>query len=316
MSAGLIRHGGLVLEPERPQGSNALRPAFRQAGIAEVSMVDTSSKSASEALRRDYAGRMIDLAGIDNPRVERAFAEVPREDFLPPPPWTVISFGTAVQSQDLSDIYSDALVALDREHGINNGEPALHAAWLDAVDPRPGDRAIHVGAGTGYYTAILATLVGPEGHVDAFEIQEALAEEAKRNLLGFAHVDVHAESAFGRSLPVADVIYVNAGVVAPDPEWLRALAPDGRLIFPWQPLSDWGQAVLVTRRPAGFRAIPLMAVGFIRCSGELTRVAPSGAPSESGIATTRSLWLTRDRQPDGSATAAYGDLWFSSDEIS
>jgi protein-L-isoaspartate(D-aspartate) O-methyltransferase len=288
---------------------------FGRVDFAEVTMAHPSSKASSEALRRDYAERMLHLAGIDNPRVEQAFASVPREAFLPPPPWTVISFGAAVQSQDLSDIYSDALVALDREHGINNGEPALHAAWLDAVDPRPGDRAIHVGAGTGYYTAILATLVGPEGHVDAFEIQEALAEEAKRNLLGFAHVEIHAASAFGRKLPTADVIYVNAGVVAPDPEWLGALAPGGRLIFPWQPLSDWGQAMLVTKRPTGFRAVPLMAVGFIRCSGESTRVVPSGAPSESGIATTRSVWLSRDRRPDGSATAAYGDLWFSSDQM-
>jgi protein-L-isoaspartate(D-aspartate) O-methyltransferase len=278
-------------------------------------MAHPSAKTDSEALRRAYAGRTVKLAGIDNPRVERAFAETPREDFLPPPPWTVISFGAAVQSQDLADIYSDALVALDREHGINNGEPALHAAWLDAVDLRPGDRAIHVGAGTGYYTAILAALVRPGGHVDAFEIQEALAEEAKRNLRGFAHVDVHGESAFGRTLSAADVIYVNAGVVAPDPEWLRALVPGGRLIFPWQPLSDWGQAMLVTHRQGGFRAMPLMAVGFIRCSGERTRVAPSGAPSESGIAATRSVWLTRDRRPDGSATAVYGDIWFSKDEI-
>jgi protein-L-isoaspartate(D-aspartate) O-methyltransferase len=278
-------------------------------------MAHPAAKAASEALRRAYAGRISRLAGIDNPRIERAFAEIPREDFLPPPPWTVISSGTAVQSDDLSDIYSDALVALDREHGINNGEPALHAAWLDAVDPRPGDRAIHVGAGTGYYTAILAALVGPRGHVDAYEIQEALAEAAKRNLRGLAPVDVHAESAFGRTLPAADVIYVNAGVVAPDPEWLRALAPGGRLIFPWQPLSDWGQAMLVTRRQGGFRAMPLMAVGFIRCSGELTRVAPSGAPSQSGIVSTRSVWLTQDRLPDDSATAVYGDLWFSKDEI-
>jgi protein-L-isoaspartate(D-aspartate) O-methyltransferase len=258
---------------------------------------------------------MVELAGIDNPRVEEAFSRVPREDFLPPPPWTIISFGVATQSRDVADIYSDALVALDREHGINNGEPALHAAWLDAVDPRPGDRVVQVGAGTGYYTAILATLIGPEGHLAAFEIQDALAQQAKRNLRSFAPVEVYGGSAFGRRLPPADVIYVNAGVVAPDPEWLLALAAGGRLIFPWQPLSSWGQTILVTRRPDGFRAVPLMAVGFIRCSGESTKVPSSGAPSQSGIAATRSVWLMSDRLPDGSATATYEDLWFSSDQI-
>ena len=37
------------------------------------------------------------------------------------------------------DIYDNVLVSLDRKHGINNGEPALHAAWLAIVDPQPGD---------------------------------------------------------------------------------------------------------------------------------------------------------------------------------
>ena len=52
-------------------------------------MAHPAAKAASAALRRAYAGRISRLAGIDNPRIERAFAEIPREDFLPPPPWTV-----------------------------------------------------------------------------------------------------------------------------------------------------------------------------------------------------------------------------------
>jgi protein-L-isoaspartate(D-aspartate) O-methyltransferase len=57
-----------------------------------------------------------------------------------------------------------------------------------------------------------------------------------------------------------------------------------------------------------------MTVGFIRCSGETTRVAASGAPSEAGIAATRSVWLTDERPPDASATATYEQVWFSSDD--
>jgi protein-L-isoaspartate(D-aspartate) O-methyltransferase len=46
-------------------------------------------------------------------------------------------------------------VALDAGKGINNGEPFLHASWIGAVSPKASDVISHVGAGTGYYTALL-----------------------------------------------------------------------------------------------------------------------------------------------------------------
>jgi protein-L-isoaspartate(D-aspartate) O-methyltransferase len=111
------------------------------------------------------------------------------------------------------------------------------------------------------------------------------------------------------------VLYVNAGVVSPDPEWLRALRPGGRLIFPWQPLLGWGHAVLVTRTGAGFTATPLMKVGFIRCSGGAAEFSLQPAPSEDQVAATRSVWLADEKMPDATATAIYGPLWFSSTAV-
>jgi protein-L-isoaspartate(D-aspartate) O-methyltransferase len=268
--------------------------------------------AGSEGLRVRYADRIMDLAETDHARVREAFASVPRETFLPPPPWTIISLGVATTTANIRDIYEDVLVVLDREHGINNGEPALHAAWLALVDPQAGERVVHVGAGSGYYTAILARLVTPGGSVDAFEVHPGLAAEAARNLRSSPGVRVHAETAFGRPLPPADIIYVNAGVFAPDPEWLRALEPGGRLIFPWQPASSWGPTVLVTRRPGGFSARPVMQVGFITCAGQgRGRMGEIKADFEK----TRSVWLRENRQPDGTATAIYEALWFSTDEV-
>lgn len=270
--------------------------------------------ASSDRCRLDYAERIARMAGIRDPRIEQAFATIPREDFLPPPPWTIISAGVATQTRALADIYDNVLVAIDRQRGINNGEPALHAAWLDAVAPRPGEAVIHVGAGTGYYTAILALLVQPGGHVEAYEYEPDLAAEAARNLQPCAHVAVCAASAFGRVLPSADIVYVNAGVAAPDPEWLRALNPGGRLIFPWQPYKDWGPAVLATRQGRGFRARALMNVGFISCRGATAGNVGDSLLSESGIAALRSVWLTDDRAPDASAIAVYDNVWFSSAE--
>jgi protein-L-isoaspartate(D-aspartate) O-methyltransferase len=266
------------------------------------------------ALRRGYARDVARAAGVEDPRIEDVFATIPREDFLPPPPWTTISGGVAARTSDVADIYANVLVALDRAQGINNGEPALHAAWLALVSPQPGEQAIHVGAGTGYYTAMLARLVGVEGRVEAYEIDQALAREAARNLESCPNVRVHADSALARDLPPADVIYVNAGVAAPDPAWLRALRPGGRLIFPWQPASLWGTAVLVRRTTGGFSAKPVMSVGFIACSGD-GRPRAKQRPVPHADIRTRSVWLTADRPPDATATAVYGDVWFSSDAV-
>jgi protein-L-isoaspartate(D-aspartate) O-methyltransferase len=268
-----------------------------------------------ERYRSAYAEQVARLADIRDKRIEEAFAAVPREAFLPLPPWSVISMGMAVRTSDVAEIYNNVLVAIDRERGINNGEPALHAAWIDAVHPKPNESVIHVGAGLGYYTAILAQLVQPSGHVEAFEYEADLAAQAARNLASCPDVAVHAASAFGRTLPPADIIYVNAGVVAPDVEWLRALNPGGRLIFPWQPHEGWGPALLVTRRAGGFRAQSLMTVGFISCSGTTERPSAAHLPTEADMAAIRSVWIKGGRSPDSSAITVYDDVWFSSEEV-
>jgi len=264
-------------------------------------------------LRRRYAHEVTRSLGGFAGRIRDAFATVPRENFLPPPPWTIISQGIANTTSDLADIYRNTLVAIDRPRGINNGEPALHAAWLDAVEPERGEAVVHVGAGLGYYTAIIATLVGREGRVIAYEVEEDLAALAARNLASFNTVTVRAESALGQGLPDTDIIYVNAGILAPDAQWLRALNPNGRLIFPWQPVEQWGPAVLVTRRGDAFSAQPIMTVGFIPCSGQ--GKAQVAEITEAGIADTRSIWITAHRPPDESATLIGDGVWFSSDAV-
>ena len=168
---------------------------------------------------------------------------------------------------------------------------------------------LHIGIGSGYYTAILAVLAGNGGAIHAYEIDAPLAALAKERLAGFPQVRVRATSGVAADPPEAGVIYVNASATAPDAAWLRALRPGGRLIFPWQPGAARGSvALLVTRAASGFRAIPTMAVGFIPCAGAQASPSPGvGDPWE-----TRSVWFAADRSPDESATAVYPDMWFSS----
>ncbi len=265
------------------------------------------------ALREAYAR---DVAGAAGPRVLAAYAAVPRERFLAPPPWTVIAPGGLLPKTtfDPADLYADALVVLDAARGINNGQPSLHAGWLGAVDPRPGDTVVQIGAGTGYYTALLAELVAPTGRVEAYEIEPALAETARANLRPYADVVVHPASAVGTTLPRADVIYVAAAATAPDPAWLDALAPGGRLVMPWEPQPGrGGVSLLVRREVGGFSATPTTLVGFIPCEGLSARAA--GPVRPDAMLATRSLWRRADRAPDAGATAVVGDLWFSADPL-
>ena len=104
-------------------------------------------------------------------------------------------------SADPALLYQNALVVLDRQKGINNGEPFLHAAWIGAVAPSPGETVTQVGAGGGYYTAILSMLVLPGGKVVAYELDAALAEAARQNLAPFENVTVVHENAVEADLP-------------------------------------------------------------------------------------------------------------------
>lgn len=268
-----------------------------------------------EEARQFYAKLMAAASGSTDPRLERIFELVPREAFLGPGPWKIV-VGTRTfetPNADPSYLYQNVLVALDAER--NNGEPFLHAAWIGKASPQSGDKVVHIGAGTGYYTALLAVLVLPKGKVKAYEIEPTLAARARRNLEPFDNVSVVHGDAVALKLPAADMIYVNAGVIAPPAGWLKALRPKGRLIFPWRPSEKIGLAMLVTRTEAGFACDPFMRSWFIPCVGASTASPAAKLPTARQAARTQSVWLTADRSPDDTATAVFDDVWFSSDRL-
>lgn len=191
--------------------------------------------------RKFYARLMAANAGSADPRLEDVFAAVPREAFLGPGPWTVVAGNGKVEtpSADPVHIYQNVLVSLDADKGINNGEPFLHAVWIGKVAPKPGEAVTHVGAGTGYYTALLAKLVSPGGAVTAFELDSSLADRASKNLEAYGNVTaIHGDAVVG-GLPSSDIIYVNAGVAAPPAEWLKALKPGGRILSVASGRAHW-----------------------------------------------------------------------------
>ena len=146
------------------------------------------------AARRSYAEELKYVAHIRSDAIVRAFAKVPREKFLGPGPWRIAGgWGDwTTEDDDPKHIYHNILVSVDPARALNNGQPSLLAFLIDALDLKAGEHVANIGCGTGYYSAILAEVVGKKGRVTAVEVDQKLAARARRSLSQWRHVSVLA----------------------------------------------------------------------------------------------------------------------------
>lgn len=189
---------------------------------------------------------------------------------------------------DPRHIYDNVLVALDAERNLNNGEPEFLLGCLDDLDLAPGDRFLHVGCGTGYYTAIAAHAVAG-GAVVGLEVDSGLADRARRNLSAWSGVSIQAADASETIAESFDAILVNAGATEPLPLWLDHLRNAGRLLVPmtvdlpepWAGIGA-GQMLLVTRHEDECSASFVRPVAVFHCAG---------ARSPAGVGLLRQAFL-------------------------
>jgi protein-L-isoaspartate(D-aspartate) O-methyltransferase len=208
-------------------------------------------------IRAAYARQILAAARIvDNARLEAAFSATHREDFLGAGPWWILRwFRDYVTTPDADPVYlyTNDLVGILPERQINNGQPSLHAHLMHQASPADGDHVVHIGTGTGYYTAILAHLAGRSGRVTGIEYEPELAARAKANLADYPNVEIIEGDGTLVSFDQADVIYVNAGCTRPAESWLDRLADGGRLILPMT--SDQGFLAKSLERMASAGAV-------------------------------------------------------------
>jgi len=205
---------------------------------------------------RDAVNRLVRSieasTGIHDSRILRAFRKVPRERFVP---------------EELSDFaYEDR--ALPIGDGQTISQPSMLALMLSALAPTASDRALEVGAGSGYAAALLGALTES---VQAVEIRPELAERAERTLaaIGVENVHVHVkDGALG--LPEQapfDIVLVSAGAPATPPELVEELRIGGRIAIPVG--DSAGQHLFLGRRaPSGElvweRRTPCVFVPLVR----------------------------------------------------
>jgi protein-L-isoaspartate(D-aspartate) O-methyltransferase len=244
--------------------------------------LDRMEQEELAIVRRAYAKHVLANANVDDARVEAAFAAVRREHFLGPGPWPMPRWARPYVPTPTDDpvyLYQDALVGIIPERHLNNGQPSLHATLIAAAAPGPGEHIVHIGAGVGYYTAILAHLVGESGRVTAIEFDGGLFERLVANFLGRPNVRVLQGDGTQIEFDPAGVIYVNAGATRPADNWLDRLNDGGRLILPLtsdkgfgenpenMPIQRRGAVFGIKRRGNEFLAKWISAVAIFPCQG-------------------------------------------------
>lgn len=155
-------------------------------------------------------------------------------------------------------------------HGQTNSQPRTVADMLRLLDVQPDHRVLDVGAGSGWTTALLATLVGPRGYVLGLEVVPELAAWGADNLrtwaagqaeTGPASIELADPAELGRAEAGPwDRILVSAMARTLPEQLVDQLTDDGRMVCPVD-----GQMLLVQREGSGrtvtshgaYRFVPL-----------------------------------------------------------
>ena len=182
--------------------------------------------------------------------VEAAFAAVPRRDFLP-------------RAQRRAASYDGPLPI---GHGQTCSQPRTVEDMLRLLEVRPGHRVLDVGSGSGWTTALLAHLVGPEGRVEGVEVLPdlALAAAARVARTGMTWARVHQAEPGVLGLPELapyDRILVSADGGRLPGDLVEQLGVPGCLVLPVA-----GRLLQVTRTVEGvttvahghYRFVPLV----------------------------------------------------------
>jgi len=203
--------------------------------------------------------------GITHPGVLQAMARVPRHEFVP---------------ESLRPLaYDDQPLPIGHDQTIS--QPYIVAFMTAALNPRPGERILEIGTGSGYQAAILAEL---KAKVFTIEIVEPLARQAATLLARLGYSNVHTRQGDGyagwpEEAPFDAIIVTCAPANVPQP-LIDQLKPGGRMIIPVGPASQQ-ELVLLEKAGTGLRRTAVLPVRFVPMTGRAQNPDPVPAPAAS-----------------------------------
>lgn len=204
--------------------------------------------------------------GIASPRVLAAMRKVPRHEFVP----------EALRAR----AYEDGPLPIGHRQTIS--QPFVVAFMTDRLEPKPTDRVLEIGTGSGYQAAVLAELVA---QVYTIEIVEDLARRAAADLtrLGYTNVHVRAGDGFKgwpEAAPFDAIIVTCAPEKVPQP-LIDQLKDGGRMIVPVGPMGDQ-DLVLLHKHGARLERRAVLPVRFVPMTGEAQKTEPKEAQPALG----------------------------------
>ena len=188
---------------------------------------------------------------ITDKKLLSAFKKIPRENFIP--------------ESMKEEAYED--IPLPIGEGQTISQPTTVMLMTQALELKPGDKVLEVGAGSGYQAAIIAYIVGKKGKVITTEIIPALMEMVNKNLkkLGIKNVHIiNTDGSLGyeKEAPYGRIIVTAASPAIPKP--LEGQLKEGGIIV--IPVGEFEQDMVKAIKKAGklektslgaFRFVPL-----------------------------------------------------------
>ena len=194
--------------------------------------------------------------GYADERVANAMKRVPRILFVP-------------------EIYKQHAYA-DSPLPISGGQtisaPSIVALMTTQLDVKENMKVLEIGAGSGYQTAIIAELIGPNGIIYSVERIPELIELSKRNIesLGFKNVRIiYGDGTLGyKDGAPYDRIIVTAGAPQIPPPLLEQLKVNGKMIIPVGPMF-WQDLLLIEKTEKNeIKETKLLPVMFVPLVGK------------------------------------------------
>ncbi len=193
---------------------------------------------------------------LKTPRIIDAFKKIERKDFLPG------------GMKDLSELNEALPIGL----GQTISQPLVVAFMIEQLWPQPGDKILDIGSGSGWTTALLAEIVGPEGKIISVELIPELKEFGEKNVSKYDFVKMgrvrfvcsDGSKGYGREAPYDRILASASANRVPD-SWKEQLKTGGRIVAPVgssivvinKKLLD-GKAEFEEKEHQGFVFVPLI----------------------------------------------------------